>query len=174
MTAREFTSAPDPEDVNPLDGVTFTLDGTEFQCGGRLSILDLSDLARKITDAGEDTPEAQAGMAATMSSSLVMALGEAEYARFRAHVRTHRTPDRVVIDIMQMINEAIQAAVEQVTARPTRPSSPSSTGAGDRAEQISRVVSAGFAEVHVIPPPEGHQQPKAKGSARGRGRQAAG
>ena len=183
--ARNFTStSASAEQFNPLDGFTFTLDDVMFTCLGRLSILRLSDLARRVSGSGADLedapPQVQASMIGSMSETLLMALGPPEYQRFIDHCDKHHTDDLVIIDIVQMINEQIQSAAEQATGRPTGLSSPSSDGAGTREGQMSRLVSAGFGEVTVIPPAADHKQPKAQGSARpGRrpakgGRRAAG
>jgi len=184
---REFSSkSKSAEDTNPLTGFKFKLDATEFECKGRLSVLDLSDLARRVGTAGgegsnpEDMdPDQMAAVVGSMSESLLMAMGTQEYERLRRHVRANGTPDSVVIEIMQMVNEQIQSATEAEAGRPTEPSSPSSTGPGATDDRISRIISFQSGDVKVLPPPKNHQQPKAKGTARprrtpARGQRAAG
>jgi hypothetical protein len=170
---KEFSSKASAEDVNPLKDFGFKLDGHEFRCDGHLSVLDLSDLARRVGAASglseeelQGNPEAMAAAVSSMSESLLMAMGSAEYERFRKHVRAQRTPDRVTIEIMQMINEQIQSAVEEQAGRPTGPSSPPSTGPAETGERIARVMSFQSGDVQVVPPPQDHRQPKAQGTAR--------
>jgi hypothetical protein len=177
---KEFTSERATGYVNPLAGAEpFRLDGEEFRLDGEVSILELSDLARRVggvTDPENASPEAQASMVGSMSESLLMAMGPAEYDRFRAHCRKHRTPDEVIIAIMQEINESVQSAAEAAAGRPTMPSSRSSTGSAETGDRTQRVISLQTGDVRVIPPPQDHQQPKAKGAARAKtsGRRAAG
>jgi len=184
---REFSSkSKTAEDTNPLAGFKFKLDAAEFECQGRLSVLDLSDLARRVGTAGngnlsEDDmdPDMMAAVVGSMSESLLMAMGSKEYERLRKHVRVNETPDSIVIDIMQMVNEQIQSVTEAEAGRPTEPSSPSSTGPGATDDRISRIISFQSGDVKVLPPPKNHQQPKAKGTARprrtpARGQRAAG
>jgi hypothetical protein len=169
---REFSSKATAEDTNPLDGFAFKLDNQEFKCLGHLSVLDLSDLARRVgaldpeADPATLDPDAMAAAVGSMSESMLMAMGSAEYERLRKHVRTQQTPDRVVIEIMQMINERIQSESEKETGLPTEPSSRSSAGPAETDERTSRVISFQSGDVRVLPPPEDHKQPKAKGPAR--------
>jgi hypothetical protein len=184
---REFSSkAKSAEDTNPLTGFKFKLDATEFECKGRLSVLDLSDLARRVGTAGGENanpedmdPDQMAAVVGSMAESLLMAMGTREYERLRKHIRANETPDSIVIEIMQMVNEQIQSVTEAEAGRPTEPSSPSSTGRAATDERISRIISFQSGDVRVLPPPEDHKQPKAKGTARprrtaARGQQAAG
>jgi hypothetical protein len=175
---REFTSKPknpkSAEDVNPLKGFKFKLDDEEFECKGRLSMLDVSDLARRVSNAPETpeeqeaNPEAMAAVVASMSESLLMAMGQAEYERLRRHVRINETTDEVQVEIMQLINDRVQAATEEEAGRPTVPSSPSSNGPEERDERIQKVISFQTGEVTIIPAPKDHQQPRAQGTARPR------
>lgn len=174
MPRRKFTSERTAEDVNPLEGVEpFEVDDQEFRCEGELSVLEISDLARRVTSS-DDSPESQASLVASMSETLRMAMGDAEYQRFRAHVAQHHTPDRVVIDIMQAINEEIQEAVEKIAERPTGKPQPSSGGPAATGERMSRIISLQSGDVTVLPAPGDHQPPTARPGAKAkpRGRRA--
>jgi hypothetical protein len=168
---RQFSSKASAEDVNPLQGFKFALDNVEFRCDGHLSVLDLSDLARRVqgstglTDSElQENPDAMTAAVGAMSSSLLMAMGEAEYERLRRHIRAQRTPDSVIIEIMQMINDRIQSSVEAQAERPTGPSSPASSGPAETDERIARVISFQSGDVQVIrPEPQDHKAPKARG-----------
>jgi hypothetical protein len=175
---REFSSAvTTDDDVNVLEGHGFVLDGVEFRCLGQLSMLDLSDLARRVqaapgydpdnpvTDPGQPgyvEPAVAAGIMAGFSDSLQMALGDAEYSRFLRHCRSHKTPDSVTVEIMQDINDAAQRGVEERSGRPTLKPSPSGNGPGATDERTARVLNFTSGEVRFVglpgePPP--HPEP---------------
>lgn len=171
---RKFSSARNAEDVNLLENIEpFELDDDSFAFLGEISSLEVSDLARRVMSGG-DSPEAQASMVASMSETVMMALGEAEYQRFLAHVQKHHTPDRVIVEIMQAINDEIQAAAEKEAAgRPTGKSSPSSGGPPAMDERTSRIISLQTGDVTVLAPGD-HKEPTARPNAKGkpRGRRA--
>jgi hypothetical protein len=145
MPTVEFSSDV-PGSENPLKDVVVPLDGVEFRCEGQLSILDLSELAAKaIDDATADAAEA-----ASYYQTLLQSFGPAEYARFKRHVHDHKTPDEVVVKIIQYLNEQVQANIERMTARPTEPSSSSSGGREGPAEQPVRSISADRRSVKVV------------------------
>lgn len=121
---------------NPLEGVEIELDGETFECKGRLSILKMSELASVAIDPGM----ADAAEAASIYRTLSLAFGP-EYARLAAHVDEHETADETVIGILQYINEAVQANIERITARPTVPSSSSPGGLEGKAELPVRRIS---------------------------------
>jgi hypothetical protein len=175
MASRKaFSSKTDTPQVNPLGGVTFTLDDAEFRCEGRMSFLDMSDLARRVSDLPTtDLDELQkvnpvqaAALISSMSSTLLLALGDGEYLRFREHCRAHATPDDVIVEVLQWINQAVQGAVEEGAGRPTGPPSPSSSGEPATEPRMSRIISLQHGDVTVIP--EGQQ------AATGTGEPAAG
>jgi hypothetical protein len=158
---RSFTSAM-PADaepaVNPLEGVTFTLDKVEFKCEGHMAFLDMSDMARRMADLPSTDldelrkldPIQAAQVMGSMSASLLMALGDAEYRRFKAHCHDHHTPDDKVAEVMAFINEAIEESVEQHAERPTPQPQPSSSGPAATGERTSRIISLQRGDVTVI------------------------
>jgi hypothetical protein len=120
---KEFSSAAPAGAENALAGVAIQLDGQVFECAGRLSVLDMSELAAKaIEDATADAAEA-----ASIYKTLQLAFG-GTWPGLRAHIREHQTADETVLGILQYVNEAVQANIERITERPTRPSSSSSDG----------------------------------------------
>jgi len=158
-TRKSFTSESAEAKANPLEGLTFDIDGVEFACEGRMSFLDMSDLARRVSDLPTSDldqlqkldPMAAAAMISSMSSTLLMALGDSQYRRFRDHVRTHNTPDEVVVEVMKWINAAVQGEVEAETGRPTGPPPRSSNGGPATAERMSRIISLQTGDVQVLP-----------------------
>lgn len=89
----------------------FELDQTRFTCYGNVSLLDLCELAGAAA-ADMDSPEGMAAVAEFFKA----ALGNAEYQRFKIHLRRHATSEDIVASIMQDL-------AEEFTARPTgRPS----------------------------------------------------
>ncbi len=120
---KEFSSAAPAGSENALAGVAIQLDGQVFECAGRLSVLDMSELAAKaIEDATADAAEA-----ASIYTTLQLAFGDT-WPELRAHIREHQTADETVLGILQYVNEAVQENIERITERPTRQSSSSSTG----------------------------------------------
>jgi len=147
---RSYISVPDDSEpmVNPLAGVSFTLDGEVFSCNGEPDLLDQSELALLAASATDiRRPEAQAAIAAFLQ----MAFGPQEYARFKWHTREHRTRPEVIMSIMAGINEELEAFMVDATDRPTVPPSPSSHGGAERAEQLRKVISLGTGDVTVLP-----------------------
>lgn len=132
---REFSSAVSSE--NPLAGTQVVLDGVTFECKGRLSVLDMSELAAKAIS--DDT--ADAAEAASIYQTLSLAFGPEEYPRLKAHIRQHNTPDEVVLQILQAVNEAMQEGIERITGRPTGPSSSSPDGPERKDEPPVRSIS---------------------------------
>src|SRR5260370_1041077 len=132
-----FTSAP-PERQSPLAGLPFSLDAVPVACEGQLSTLDLSELAGMAVQGDEgNAPQA----IATLAAFLQIALGPAQYVRFRNHCREHKTDDDTLIAIMQMINGHIGVFVEAETGRPPCPQPSSSDGPAARAEPTTRGTS---------------------------------
>jgi hypothetical protein len=141
MAEVHFSS--DVESENPLSGVTVPLDDQVFRCEGRLSILELSELAamalgRKTADAAE---------AAAIYQTFFLAFGEDEYERFKEHARKRKTPDEVLLKILQYLNEKVQANIEAIAGRPTRPSSSSPPGLEGKADLPVRSVSLSRAKL---------------------------
>lgn len=142
---RSFTASSASPSVNPLEGVTFDVDGEEFACEGRMSYLETSDMARRISDLPTTDlddlravdPAQAASVIGAMSQTLLLALGEAEYARFRKFCRDHATPDELVVQVLQFINGAVQDAVEEETGRPTGSSPRSPNGRAETAALTS-------------------------------------
>lgn len=165
---QEFTSdIPEGEkEFNPLAGVKFRLDGTEFECFGRVSVLEDSELAA-LAAAGEraDTVRGRASLAA----SLRAAMGNAEYERFRRHCAAEPvTPDSVILAVMQAINSGVQDSIEAAAERPTEPSVPSSDGPGETDGRTSRVMKLGSrgGDVTGVAPPTG-MSPAARARKKG-------
>jgi hypothetical protein len=140
-----FTSAPyDPAD-NPLAGLTFTVDGSMFECKGEVEVIDLSELAM-MSGMDAESPEALGVIAAFMQ----VVLGPIEYMRFKSHTRIHHTDIGTHVAIMTMISDRIKVLVEGLTGRPTMPQSSSSDGPAGRDERISRVISLARGDVTVV------------------------
>jgi hypothetical protein len=156
----EFTSDPPDdyeENLNPLDGIGFTLDGERFECKGELDLLDKSELTMlAMSSLDTRSPEA----VAMISQFLRLAFGPQEYLRFRAHVRSHRTPDDTQLAILAGISEVISEALQDATGRPTRPRSSSSAGPSETDDRVSRVISLGTGDVQIVDldPPPGNGQ----------------
>jgi hypothetical protein len=157
-TRKTFSSKTTKPAANPLAGVTFTLDKEEFRCEGRMSFLDSSDLARRVSDLPTTDlddlrkldPQQAATVIGSMSSTLLMALGEAEYRRFREHCRKHATPDDTLVEVLQFINSALTDGVEEESGRPTGPPSPSSSGDAGTEPRMSRIISLQTGDVTIL------------------------
>jgi hypothetical protein len=170
-TRKSFSSATETPKVNPLEGLTFDVDGVEFECQGQMGFLDMSDLARRVSDLPSTDldelqkidPLAAAAMISSMSSTLLMALGASEYRRFRDHVRTHATPDDVIVEVMQWINAAVQGEVEAEAGRPTGPPPLSSSGEPEPGARMSRIISLQTGDVTVLP--DGVEPPGAENAS---------
>jgi hypothetical protein len=150
---RDYTSVPAEGERNPLEGLSFTLDGQTFRCEGNLSVLEVAELARV---AASDSEMGEAAKLGLIAEQFRAAFGPAEYARFRQHCqgvpgKREPTPNSVLLTILGDLNAEIQAAVEEAAGRPTQQPSPSGTGEPDRAEQISRVISLQTGDVTVVP-----------------------
>jgi len=160
----DFASERDAEEERPLEGLWFTLDGERFEFGGGdVNILTVSELA-SMALTGEDGLD-QAATMASMHMSLKAAMGgectnpehadpkrprwkcPGEYARFSAHVTEHKTPVSVVLQIVQMVNEAAQEEVEAATGRPTQRQSGSSAGLPGRDAQLSQLMRSDLGDV---------------------------
>lgn len=142
--SRSYTSAKREHlGVKP----TFDLDGVTFVCEGRLTTLDLAELA-EVAELGVDTEDPRA--AAAISKFMRAALGST-YNAFKEHTRQYGTGDDVLIDVMRGI-------MEDFAARPTeQPSSShdgqSTTGPGSNPEP--RVISLQTGMVRPAPAPPG-------------------
>jgi hypothetical protein len=158
--ARDFTSTPrEPaegqQEQQPIPEFTFTLDGQQFTATlgtDADALLEWSELAAVAED-GQVDMESAAGVAFTARFFKMMLPGQ-EYSRFRAHLRVHKTPADTLLEIMQAINEEMQAAVEDETGRPTQPPSRSSHGRGERDARTLQIMSlaASDGEVVMVPP----------------------
>ena len=136
-------------DLNPLEGIEFTLDGERFRCLGQMDMLDKSELALLALSTTEmRSPQG----VAMISQFLQLAFGSEEYLRFKWHVRSEKTPDETVVAILKKISEAVGVGIEAETGRPTRPRSSSSRGPSETDERVSRVISLAGGDVTVIDP----------------------
>lgn len=167
MAVREFSSkrkAGEKPEPNPLEGVSFTLDGETFKCEGKLDLLDKSELAA-LAIAGQDITSPHG--TAMLSQFLSMAFGGREYIRFKMHTRLHDTPDEILFEILQGITEEIGIFTEAQTGRPFVPPSSSSATQPEPGERISRLISLQTGDVQIVDPPPPAQKPGAgKGTAR--------
>ena len=153
---RSFTSqAPEPEE-NPLEGMSFELDGVEFRCEGRLSILEVSELATAAME-GADTNSPEG--AALISGFLQAAFGPGEYPRFRRHCRSHKTSDRTLLELVMYLQETVEEHVEEITDRPTPSRSRSSRGQPAQEERTSRIINLQAGDVTVVPMPDPADRP---------------
>lgn len=148
---REFTSPAPPgqETGNPLEGIKFTLDGVEFQCHGRMSVLETALLASAVTEdswAGNGT----GGMAA-VADFLRVAFGDEEFHRFRVHARTHNTSDHTILEIMDSIRMEVEGNSEALTDRPTPSQSGSSLGPLGLDERTSLLARLPDGDTVLIP-----------------------
>jgi hypothetical protein len=147
----EFTSARPAGETpsNPLEGISFSLDGVSFHCQGQIRLFEISDSAR-LARQGD-----QAAQASLFAESILMALGQEEFDRFRVHIRDHDTPDETIISIAEWINGQAEARAAGEAERPTRRPASSSSGPGDQDGRISRVISLQAATVEIQPQPVG-------------------
>jgi hypothetical protein len=179
---REFTSGPadgeEEQDQAPPQSpvIDFKLDGEKFTVAVDLddgdALLEWSELAETAVTADADMNSA-AGAAFT-ARFFRLTLGP-DYPRFRAHMRAHHTRAPRLLEIMQAINEEMEAAVEGEADRPTAPSSRSSTGRGGRDGRTLEIVSmaGGDGEVVFAPPalaPPPPPSPPQRGQPRRGGR----
>lgn len=151
-----------------LPAIKFTLDGEEFRCVDQMdadALLEWSELGR---DAAEGTPITSPDYAAFFSRFLRASFGQEEYQRLRRHLRAHGTRPEVLMSIIQGIQEEMAGVVEDATARPTVPPSPSSPGDGDPAAQRARVISLAQGTVEWADPPAPRQGGKGKAPAKRR------
>ena len=136
--SRSYTSAKRAHlDVKP----TFELDDVKFTCEGRLTTLDVSELA-EVAELGVDTEDPRA--AAAIAKFFRAALGMGEYNRLKNHMRAHDTAEDVLVDIMAGI-------MEDFAARPTEQPSSSHDGQSTTGP-TSRVVSLQRGSVHLGQP----------------------
>jgi hypothetical protein len=180
---REFTSsAPaDSEDEEAQEeplawSFSFKLDDETFTCSLQTedesdAMLEWSEFASAALD-GEDS-ESPAG-AALLSKLLRLAMRGGEYQRFRRHLRLHHTHPSVLLDIIRVINEEMEAEVARRTAHPTKRPSPSSAGDTARGGRTSRVISLskGEGDVQVVrevraPQDRRQKQPRRKAASGG-------
>lgn len=176
----EFTSETGPEDREPdyitLPTITFTLDGEKFSTVQKMdgdTFMTWSELGMAAADdIDAESPEG----AAYVARFLRAGLGIAEYGRFRRHLRRHKTPVSVVLEVVAGIQEEMTEAVQETTGRPTGPSSPSSTGDAAQDERTHRIVSLQTGEVTFAPPPPAKQPARSTvkrlGGTSGKGKRA--
>jgi hypothetical protein len=137
---------------NPLEGVSFELDGVTFECKGAVSTLDLSELASAAVNAMDSSDPA--GMA-IVSDFLKAAFGPEVYRAFRFHTRSRHTPDDVLLEIITGIVEEVEANVSVMTARPTPSPSRSSRGPTVPAARRARLISLATGDVSEVSSPPG-------------------
>jgi len=156
--------APEAEVVELFKVFDFELDGEVFHAGLKAdadAVLEWSEFAdAALSDIDAESPEG----VALVSKLLRLALPGNEYGRFRRHLKANKTDPAVLMNILQVINEEMEQAVAQRTARPTVAPSLSSPGDAPRAERTARVISLqeGDVEVHPMPATRDHQ-PKRDG-----------
>jgi hypothetical protein len=150
-------------DITPgeLTSFTFDLDEVEFTCRLRTdadAVLEWSEFASAALDnVDSESPEG----VALIAKLLRLALPNGEYRRFRSHMRSHHTEPEVLMQVLQYINEKLEAAVSARTARPTRRPSPSSRGDSAQDARVRKVISLGSGDVAVMPlPATSDHQPK--------------
>jgi hypothetical protein len=180
---REFTSgdaAEQPQDVPDItDGdlalFTFGMDGAEFTCALRIdadALIEWSEFAAAVMEGDLDS-ESPEGVGLT-SKLLRLAMPNGEYRRFRSHLRAHHTKPDVLMQVLQYINEEMEAAVARRTNRPTGKPSTSSGGGTAQGGRVARVISLQAGDVTTVPMPEPQDhKPKAakpKAAVRGAGR----
>lgn len=129
----DFTSAPPPEDADPL---TFTLDKVEFTVAAKASGFALGDLVEVIDSGDIDTPRGNRAIV----NAMVEALVDEDRAKFRRHCERHRTTAGELWPILTAMAEAR-------SDRPTSGASDSSdgsetTGASSEEPSSSAVSSA--------------------------------
>jgi len=146
---------------------SFELDGETFTCVLRTdadAVLEWSEMA---AGAGDDDLSTAVG-AAFISRFFRVLIPPAEYARFRAHLRQHRTAVETLVEIMQAANEVMEAAVAADTGRPTEPPSRSSAGRTARADRTLQIISLPEGEYEFTdPPPKTAKHPRTPGGQRG-------
>lgn len=135
--------------VNPLAGITFTLDRVTFECLGEMDLLDKSELSMLAMSSMDVRSPSAVGIVAQF---LQLAFGPAEYLRFKSHVRAMKTPDDAVLKILASISDLVTADVQEVTGRPTGPRSRSSAGRSATDERVSRVISLQGGDVQIVDP----------------------
>lgn len=143
----KHTSKPADPDTNPMDGVTFELDGETFRCLGRVSMFRMAETARALIAAGQTGQNVPMAMAA---ESMLEALGDAEYARFVDHFIAKGADDDVIQAVISDINDQAKANVEAATGRPTLPSSGSSNGEPDPAGLPARTIKLGTRGISLV------------------------
>lgn len=122
MPRREYTSAGQDDAVS-TEGLTFTIDGTEFTCHGRISAFDLSEFAGPAADAGEDILDP--GVMRILSDLMRAVLGDETYRALRRHTRAHRTPDEVIQQIlMDLTEDAVSRPSPGPSQSPAGPAAP--------------------------------------------------
>jgi hypothetical protein len=154
----DFSSEKPADEEFPLAGYWFRLDGEQFFFDGTdANILRIAELA-EMAIAG-DEGEAGAANTAALGISLKTAMGSAcvraehpencpgEFRRLMNHADKNSTPTSVILDIIQMVNEAAQREVEAATSRPTQRRSGSSAGAQGRDAQLSRLMLSGEGDI---------------------------
>lgn len=155
--SRSYTSAKREHVGEKPD---FELDGVKFICEGRLTTLDISELA-EVAELGVDTEDPRA--AAALAKFFRATLGMAEYNRLKNHMRVNDTAEDILIDIMAGI-------MEDFAARPTEQPSSSDDGqstTGPTSNPGSRVVSlqAGTVDFRPAPTPGAEAAVLAAGSS---------
>lgn len=148
MPGPDFSSHPDggsgQELPNPLNGIYVTLDGTRFDCEGRISLLDRGELAMLAMSHADIT--SVAGIAG-MTQFLQLALGQAQYLAFKAHTYERRTPPERIMEVVHYLQVTVAETVEEMTGRPTTPPPSSSAGQAETAGSTSSPPRGGPARV---------------------------
>lgn len=165
---RSFSSQAAPGAEKPtvitapeLASFSFELDEVGFTCAMRTdadAVVEWSEFAAAaLDDVDSESPEG----VALVSKLLRLAMPNGEYRRFRSHMRREQTPPDVLMEVLQYINEQMEAAVSARTARPTGQPSPSSRGGAGQGGRVQKVISLGKGDVQVVPlPPTSDHLPK--------------
>lgn len=145
-------------------GLSFELDDETFHVEIKGDDSDFLFSWSEMADAADSQDLDSPAGAAFLARFFRLVMGDAEYRRFRQHMRQHHTHPDTVMEIMQGINAEYEDTVEEITDRPTVPSAPSSHGRGATDERTLRIMSLARAgDVHVAPPPPAEvQHPSAR------------
>ena len=139
---RSYSSAGRKQKSDTQIKVEFELDGVAFIGDGRMSLMDVSELARL---AGEGMDSANPEGVAILADIYQTLLGPAAYKRFRRHCREHGTDGSVLVEILGGL-------MSEESGRPTvRPSD--STGGPPAVAGTAKVVSLQRGTVEQVEAP---------------------
>ena len=124
-------------------------------------MLEWSEIAGTAVS-GDAQLESAAGLAFFARFFRLM-MDAGEYRRLREHLREKNAHPDILVEIMQGVNELVEAKVEASAGRPTRQPSRSSAGRGATAERTLQIISLPDGEVEwADAPPESRQQRRAQ------------